>query len=133
MLGYPIKYLPIRLQRYNLLLCLLLRYLSAVWFTNIQPMRAVLREKPEYRGSKGVIRSLFPYVPKKLSIKVAVLMGERMSFSHLAPCVPLGSNVKHMLDFPPLLKIFGDFCQKALCAEVRARRNCSLHKSFSAS
>lgn len=108
------------------MLCLLLRYFSAVWFTNIQPMRAVLREKPEYLRGKGVIDSLFPYVPEKLSKRVAVLAGEKLSESTrsrtlTAPCVQLGSDVKHVLEFPPLFKIFEDFCQKALCSEVRAQ------------
>ncbi|CAN0108423.1 unnamed protein product [Ectocarpus sp. 12 AP-2014] len=119
--GYPIRFLPIRFQRYHFILCLLLRYLSAVWLTNIGPMRALLRERPLFYGSERIIHSLFPSVSQKLRGKVAVLAGESAvgptRSSILFASTPLGADVMRMISFPPLLEALQEFCRKALCSE----------------
>ncbi|CAM9691743.1 unnamed protein product [Pylaiella littoralis] len=121
LLGYPIRYLPFRFQRYNFILCLLLRYPSAVWFTNIQPTKALLRQKPWYNRSEGIIHSLFPTVPQKMVNKVAVLARESTLLSprssKLLASLPVGTDMTLMLSFPPLLEALQEFCQKALCSE----------------
>lgn len=86
-------------------------------------MRALLREKPWYNRGEGIIHLLFPNMPQKVIYKVAVL-AKRESIllsprsSGLLASVPIGTDVMHMLSFPPLLEALQEFCQKALCSEV---------------
>ncbi len=90
----------------------------------MKPIRATLRGKAGYHGQG--LASLFPYVPWGAKTKVAVESGEG-SFvtSRLADANTssryYSSSLEQIMNFPPLFKVFEDFCQQALCSEVSIR------------
>ena len=86
------------------------------------PVRALLGEREDYHRS-GIF-SLFPYVPWGASIKVAIAGGYDLpgpAWAHASQKTSFkgNSDLERILNFPPLLESFGDFCKRALCSEVR--------------
>lgn len=95
---------------------------SVACLSNIQPIRAVLRE----RGGKTPdfhlqgIYSLFPYLPWGRSSKVFVEAREILSKSagSSTRTGKLDVDLQRILDTPPLRNAFERYCEKALCIEV---------------
>ena len=90
--------------------------------SNIQPMRTVLRRRKEEFDTEGVL-AFFPYLPMKRlsSSKVAVDVSESKSrayLEHKSGRSTFGGGLERILNFPPLLNAFEDYCLKALCIEV---------------
>lgn len=88
--------------------------------SNMKPVKVLLEERACHPRS-GIF-SIFPYLPWEASSKVAV--ESRFSLSSPAGSrattrsFQLDPELNRILNFPPLLKAFSDFCQKALCNEV---------------
>jgi len=89
--------------------------------SNMKPVRVILEAKADY--TRSGISSLFPYLPGKASSKVAAVAA-RFSLSSRAGSpastrsFQLDPEIARILNFPPLLKAFSDFCRRALCGEV---------------
>lgn len=99
-------------------------------FSNIQPIRAVMRERAGHNGGRI---SLFPYLPWGSETQVAVEAGEQSTATFRlaeASASRPDSSLEQILNFPPLFKVFEDFCQQALCSEARFR-HCTLAGSVS--
>lgn len=100
--------------------------ISFCTLSNIKPTRELLRGND---GQQSRRVPWFPYAPvcivtcsnvavgmaedsKAVEIRTQVLIGEP---ADLAP-------LEHIMNVPPLLDAFADFCQRALCCEVRGSR-----------
>lgn len=90
-------------------------------FSNIKPIRATLGEKDGYHGQG--LASLFPYVPWGSKTKVAAENGQESFVTTRLASIDTSSryrSLEQILKFPPLFKVFEDFCRQALCSEVGA-------------
>ncbi|CAN0095666.1 unnamed protein product [Ectocarpus fasciculatus] len=110
-------YTPI-LMRMHLVVFMVVRFHTALWITNIKPVREVLRQSSD---RKDYHVPWFPYVPwrRSASGKVAVEMNETIHVTCTSR--PLSTNqlgrLETIMNTPPLLEAFDSFCQKALCGE----------------
>lgn len=94
-----------------------------VFGSNIRPIRAVLRQR--HGCNKKGVRAFFPYVPWERARRVVADEDsndsralQMRSSGHLR----VDGGLEQILNFPPLLLAFDDFCVKALCIEVRQTR-----------
>ncbi|CAB1108737.1 unnamed protein product [Ectocarpus sp. CCAP 1310/34] len=123
LMGIVIPMVPATVLNFYLILFLTTRFGTAVWITNIQPVRKVLQRRADHPINAGGIASLFPYVPwTTRSGAVAIdVMNESKVFtkpsSSKFTSVKLDDKLEEILRFPPLLEAFGEFCRKALCSE----------------
>lgn len=75
--------------------------------------------------NKTGVHALFPYVPWERARTVVVDENENDSLSgrrRSTGVVRVEGGLEQILNFPPLLRAFDDFCVKALCIEVRQTR-----------
>ncbi|CAN0342824.1 unnamed protein product [Ectocarpus sp. 6 AP-2014] len=106
------------LMRMHMVVFMVVRFHTALWITNIKPVREVLRQSSD---RKDYHVPWFPYVPwrRSASGKVAVGMNETMHVtctSRPLSTIQLG-RLETIINTPPLLEAFDSFCQKALCGE----------------
>ncbi|CAM9279854.1 unnamed protein product, partial [Ectocarpus fasciculatus] len=117
-------WIPIKAQPYYYTLLTVTRFHAAVWITNIQPIRAILRRRQHHHHNGGILASFLPYIPwRENASTVAVDAVGRSPLSRGASSPSFNCSAKmddaleQILVFPPLLEAFQELCQKALCIE----------------
>ncbi|CAM9739353.1 unnamed protein product, partial [Pylaiella littoralis] len=106
--------------RYVMVAFMMTRFQPAVWLTNIQPVRAALQREAGGKHNEGnLLASFFPWQPWRKGKTSKVAIG-RQDKTHPPTCGGSGTCcvITTIMQSPPHLEAFEDFCRKALCSEL---------------
>ncbi|CAM9446566.1 unnamed protein product [Pylaiella littoralis] len=108
--------------RYMMFAWMMARFQFALWFTNIQPVRAALKRRAANKdGTGGFVTLLFPWRlwTRLPSSKVAIDRQNIITFHSESPRSGGANGVlDSIIHSPPLYEAFEGYCRKALCCEM---------------